>query len=396
MSGVREFRRQDIVEVAALWLKVFRRRDGPASKPLLDYFEELFFGGPWRDESLPSLVYEKRGRGIVGFIGVLPRAMMFGKRPIKVAVATQLLVDRDAYAAAQLMRKFLSGKQDLSLSDGANENSERLWQAAGGSVALLYSLDWIRVLRPSQYVMTRLKRRDRLMPLAKVLWPFCQAADAAVVRSRLGRYWLPEVADTVAEEDPADETLLWCIRHLSGDRALQPEYDLDSFRWLLRKASEKQMHGALRKGVVRDTNGEIAGWYLYYLKKGDIGQVLQLGGKPKAIRKVLDRLFYQAWRQGAVAISGELEPRFVRELAASRCRFGQSGYSVLVQARNRDLLHAIFRGDAFLSRLEGEWWARFSDQEWSLEVPASQDSRTLRTQARIFEPDVCRSPYGGK
>jgi hypothetical protein len=373
-----------------LWLKVFRRSRGPASEPLQDYFREIFFNNPWRDESLPSLVFEERGRGIVGFLGVLPRTMTFNERPIKVAVATQLMVDEDAcpaYAAAKLVRKFFTGEQDLSLSDGASEDAERLWQAADGEVALLDSLAWTRVLRPTEYVMELLKRREPWMLVAKALRQVCRAVDAAVVRSRLGRrYWLPEMDGTAVEEQPGEDTLLWCIRHLAGNRALKPEYELDSFRWLLRQASEKQMFGGLRKGVVRDTHGEIMGWYLYYLKQGGIGQVLQIGGKPKCMRKVLNQLFCQAWRQGAVAISGKLEPRFVKELAQNRCGFTWPGYGVLVQSGNREILNAIHQGDAFLTRLEGEWWARFSDPGWSLEGP----SRGAPVAGVGHLPDRCK------
>jgi hypothetical protein len=33
----------------------------------------------------------------------------------------------------------------------------------------------------------------------------------------------------------------------------------------------------------------------------------------------------------------------------------------LIHSRNEKLLNAIYHGDAFLSRLEGEWWMRFCD-----------------------------------
>jgi hypothetical protein len=31
----------------------------------------------------------------------------------------------------------------------------------------------------------------------------------------------------------------------------------------------------------------------------------------------------------------------------------------MVHSNKPELLHAIHRGDAFLTRLEGEWWMRF-------------------------------------
>ena len=379
MNGIRPFRREDVPEVVELWLKVFHKTDQPAPESLRAYFRETFFEGPWRDENLPSLVYEDEGSRIVGFLGVLPRVMRFNGRPIKVAVATQLMIDeraRAVYPGVKLMKRFFAGTQDLSFSDGANETSEKLWRAAGGDVAVLYSLDWSRVLRPVQYVLAHVKRRKpSLRAVTEALRPLCRLFDAVIVRSGVARwlrlYWLPDATGVTVDEDPCADTLLWCVRNLSGNRALQPEYEPDSFRWLLKEAGEKTFHGNLRKGVVRDANREILGWYLYYLRPGEAGQVLQFGGRPKCIRKVLDCLLLQAWKQGAVAVCGELEPRFAKALADSRCRFTWSSCSVVMQSKTREILDAIHRGDAFLTRLEGEWWARFADPGWARHASAS-------------------------
>ena len=211
----------------------------------------------------------------------------------------------------------------------------------------------------------RLKTQKPLLGIAKAVWPLSRGLDAIILGSRLAPRWLPEMPNGIAAEDSTEATLLSCIERFSSDRALQPQYDLDAFRWLLRQAAEKKMYGALRKAVLRDSRGEIIGWYLYYLKPGQIGEVLQFGGRPKTIQKVLNHLFYDAWRQGAVALSGETEPRFAKDLAKARCEFALPGYGVLMQSKNPDLLNAVHRGNAFLSRLEGEWWARFSDPGWS-------------------------------
>ncbi len=374
MDPIRAFRRDDIPGVARLWLRIFDERERRAPKALQDYFRDIFFDGPWVDPSLPSLVYEEQGLGIVGFIGVIPRRMTFNGQPVRVAVATQLMADERSrsYPAVKLMRRFLDGEQDLSFSDGANDLAEKLWRACGGSVALLYSLKWTRILRPAQYARRLLCVHGRTWTsalAAAALKPVCHALDALAARTEAGARWLPESSNLLIDRDPQDETLFWCVNHLSGERALRPEYDIESFRWLLTRAADKQMHGTLRKAVVREPGGQIAGWYLYYLDPGGVGQVLQFGARPASVRRVLNSLFQEARSQGAVAVSGELEPRFMKEIATSRCEFTWPGYAVLAQSRNPDLLNAVHRGDAFLTRLEGEWWARFSDRMWSLEEP---------------------------
>lgn len=367
MGEVREFDQQDIPAVAGLWLRVFRGYDGSAPPALLEYFREIFFQSPWRNDSLPSFVYDDDNRRIVAFLGVIPRRMTFRKQPITVAVATQLAEEesgRSEYAAVKLFKRFFTGPQDLSFSDGANEASERLWQASGGNIALLYSMDWTRVLRPAQYARVLLEPRKHLVPFARILPPICLVFDSLVLRSRLGVYWQPDSAESMTEEEPTDEALLSCVRQFSADSALQPEYDLEAFRWLLKEASAKKMYGALRKRIVREAGGDIAGWYIYYVKPSEVAEVLQFGGRPKLIRKVLNHLISDAWRQGAVAVSGGLEPRFAKDLGKERCGFTWTG-SVLAQSRNPEILQAIQLGDAFLSRMEGEWWARFSDPDWS-------------------------------
>jgi hypothetical protein len=157
---------------------------------------------------------------------------------------------------------------------------------------------------------------------------------------------------------------------------LRPDYRGEAFSWLLARAAEKQMYGTLHRAVVRELNGEAVGWYLCYLKPGGIGQVLQFGARPRRVCEVLNCLSFEALRHGAVAISGGVEPRFTRELAASRCELSWPDCAVLAHSTNREILNAINGGDAFLSRLEGEWWARFSDPAWIVDSQR-QDRRML-------------------
>jgi hypothetical protein len=356
-----------------LWLRVFHRKAGPVAKPLKDYFRQVFFDNPWADADLPSLVYEEPGRGIAGFLGIIPRWMVFNGRRIRVAVASQLMVDGSdrAYPAAKLMRRLFAGPQDLAFSDGANDFSERLWRACGGDVALLYSLQWTRILRPILYARSLIRTRGgwHYALAADALGPACHALDALVARTGPGARWLPDCADCTIVDDPADDVLYEEVRGLAAGRRLQPGDDFESFRWLLHRAAEKRMYGALRKAVVHEPGGRVLGWYLCYMKPGAVAQVLQFGARSHAVHKVLNCLFYRARSEGAVAISGELEPRYTRELAAARCDFGWPGCAVVAHTRDTALLNAIHRGDAFISRLEGEWWARFSDAEWAQAEP---------------------------
>lgn len=385
MNGIREFRRDDIGRVAELWMQAFRGQPRAASPALQDYFRDILFDNPWHDTGLPSLVYEDQARHVVGFLGVIPRRMQFRGESLRVAVATQLMVDEKrcpAYAAAKLLRRFLAGPQDLSLSDGANDAGGKLWRACGGEAAVLQSFNWTRVLRPAQYLRLRLRQRPRLARAATPLWPLAWGMDACLEGSGLNR-WRPEPPERGLLEEPLNEAnLLECLDRLGCRRSLKPEYTASSLRWLLRRAADKQNHGELKAAVLRGA-GSAAGWYLYYLRPGGLAQVLQFGARANVSAAVINHLFHRAWAEGAVAITGGMEPQHAAELALARCSFSLPGYGVLLHSRRPDIAHAIHGGDAFLSRLEGEWWARFSDAQWSQpEPPAGPSSHGMRGMSR--------------
>ena len=76
-------------------------------------------------------------------------------------------------------------------------------------------------------------------------------------------------------------------------------------------------------------------------------------------REVLDHLFYHAWRQGAVAVTGRLDPRFMQALSDKYCLLHRRGPWVLVKANKPELVRAFETGTAWFSRLDGEWSLRF-------------------------------------
>lgn len=88
-------------------------------------------------------------------------------------------------------------------------------------------------------------------------------------------------------------------------------------------------------------------------------QHLSLTDGHGAAELVVDHLFYHAWRKGALAVSGRLQADFFEALKAKRCIFHGGGAPLLVYSRQHDLIEAVRAGDAFLTRLDGEWWMPF-------------------------------------
>src|SRR3954468_7068199 len=173
MGNVRAFSCGDVGEVSQLWARVFAPNAALSMRSLEQYFEEVFLFSPWSHRELPSLVYEDKGE-VVGFLGVLPRLMQFSGKTVRVAVASQLMIDPRKprpFASLELIRKFFAGRQDLSFSDGANEAGLGLWECAGGTIAELYSPVWTRVLRPAEYSMALCHGRRLFHPLPQALSP---------------------------------------------------------------------------------------------------------------------------------------------------------------------------------------------------------------------------------
>lgn len=363
MSRVRPFVENDIPQVAELHRQVFRT--GERLSPLLEdsyrsYFSNIFLNHPWQEKAIPSLVCHNGDGRILGFLGVLPRGMCIGSQPILAAVSSQFIVEpggHGAIAAVQLLKAFMAGPQDLSIADDAGSASRRLCEGLGGSTALLYSIYCGRILRPLQFLISRLEKRQLHPHVVAASYPLCRLFDgmAARVSSSVFR----QVAPRVVGEELDEETLCQCLCESSKNRTLRPVYDVTSLKWLLDVLSKKNGFGSFRKVVVRNESMQTLGWYLCYLRRGEIGEVLQVGAKEGAIGEVLDHLFYNAWRQGAIAVSWRLEPGLMQQLGEKGCFFHHRGNWMVVHSKKPGLLEAIHRGDAFLTGLEGEWCMRF-------------------------------------
>jgi hypothetical protein len=356
-TRIRPFTPKDIPEVVDLHKRVFPGNPFSPSE-LQIHFRHLFFENPWYDADLPSLVYQEQGENICGFYGVIPRRMRMQGWPIRAAVSSQFMVDpsvRNRLAAVELQRTFFAGPQDLSFTDGANDASRRIWEGLGGLTALPYSVHWTRLLRPARYFLERWKERGLSTLAQGGMRPFSAVADfLAAHRHRSPFHQAPQPPEEYFDW----EDLLGLLPEFVGSKSLCPDYDGRSLRWLLEEANSKKSHGQLRKSLVRNGARQIVGWYMYYLNPNGISQVLQLVATRNSIRRVLGQLFFHAWRSGSFAVSGRMDPEFATDFSEERCLFSFSGPRMLVHSRRADLREAIQRGDAFLTRLEGEWWMR--------------------------------------
>ncbi|MCF7855114.1 MAG: hypothetical protein K9N51_09980 [Candidatus Pacebacteria bacterium] len=313
---------------------------------------------------MPSLVYESPVDGITGFLGVFRRPMVFRGNLIDAAIGTQFLVDPDkrqgGITALQLLRKFLSGPQQLSITDGAQDTTRLLWQAAGGDAVFLQCLDWFRILRPASHNLLLLRKRKRLNSFLQFLTPVSKVVDSMVHRLPVGPYRLCPASGV--KEAASLDAILEAMTRFSKQYSLHPSLNEMQLRWLLDYATLSEKRGSLHRAVARDSRGQPAGWGLYYIQPGDTCKVLQVGGPEHYLVKVLTHIYNHAWREGGTAVSGRLQPWLLGPLPRRNCYARCLSLGVLAHSKNKDILHAIHAGDAFLSRLEGEWWMAFGER----------------------------------
>jgi hypothetical protein len=234
-----------------------------------------------------------------------------------------------------------------------------MWLAINGVAPALLNLTWTRLLRPARFALGLLEEHA-IVPrfLSRAARPFCVAPDALAGRLRWNRGW--REGDELVERTLDAATMLSYLGDVVGGRALLPLYDHSSLEWVMGEAARKTKLGVWRaRSIHRGT--QVLGWYLYYARRGGTSEVIQVAARNGAFDAVFKRLLADAWRAGATAVRGRVDPRYVDELSANHCWFRREGTSVLVHSRHPAVLDALQTGDTFLSRLEGEWYLRFVD-----------------------------------
>lgn len=156
-------------------------------------------------------------------------------------------------------------------------------------------------------------------------------------------------------EEPASAADLVAAEALLCDaRLFRPVYDEHGLAWLLDMHERRPDVGQLRRAIVRDAGGRLLGWFVYLLRPAGTAEVLQLGGTPDSIRPVLSHLVHHAWKHGALALSGRLDPRFMRAFMQSGLDFLPGLNWMLVHARSADIRAALHEGQCILSGMEAD------------------------------------------
>lgn len=360
MATIRAFREDDIDRVARLHHEVFPPDNGPAPLDAYrTYLREVFLRGPRPDSGLSSLVCEERDGALTGFLGVVPVRMSLDGRPLWATVCTQFCVDprRRGMAGLMLIRHHFAGPQDLSITDGANGATKRVWCWAGGEAVMSCSLHFVRPLQPVRFALSLAERRPALAGLARRMTAPARVLDRVLARVPESPFRLSSPATSGVPLE-AEVMVAW-FPEIARERPLAPLYELEALTWYLRRA-EAAPGGDVARVLVRDSGGKLLGWYIYHRARGGTAQLLQLAAPADGARQVLDHLLYDAWQAGMTVVSGRLDLALGQAYSDRHCLFSRRGPWMLVNARDPALVELFHRGKALFSRLDGEWCARFS------------------------------------
>jgi hypothetical protein len=357
MAQIRACTSDDIPAIAALFQKTFRDPQRQASASLISYLDELFLHHPWHDPELSSKVFVRPDSGVGGFIGVLPLRMSFRGRPVRAAAAGSLMVDHpeeNPLAGARLLRSFVAGPQDLSVSETANALSRRMWHQLGGEAVPGESMDWFRIFHPAGFSLIAAGRR---FPPIALLGPIAAGFDWLADRTN-GFFRLDEPAhDPGRDADVDDDTLLRHMIDFAAGYSLRPQWDPATLKWLVSQAARKQGPGTLFRRAVYGRDGAALGCYLYYGGARRLATVLQIFARPGAAGAVVDSLLVHARRNRNVGVRGRVHPRLLDALQQRRCLFVCRSATVM-HTRDAELTEAIRRGDDLMIGLAGESWTR--------------------------------------
>jgi Acetyltransferase (GNAT) domain len=359
MKGIRKLTREDLPQVADLYEYVMRSKVRKAPPGMAAYFERIFFDSPWYDPEIPSYVFEDNGQ-ILGFAGSHVRKMFFKGKPIRMGVLGQLIADpdvRNMAVGAFLMKKYMSGPQEISSMEMCADGMRLIWENLGGKTVHINSLNYTRLFRPTKFVANQVLNRGKLTSFKGALRGTADVFDAVVRKA---------YKPLVTEDKPQDEELtiekyLEYLPVILGRRALVPNYDAEFLKWQFFEMAQVESKGTLFSYLVRDAEkNDVIGWYIYQMKPQDKGHIVQVEAKKGFEKEVLNHLFADAQRRGATLLHGRVEPNIHVPLVAANRTWLHSRYDrTLIYSKSPELMLAYYSGDAMFTRMEGEFWMGF-------------------------------------
>ncbi|HWU60395.1 MAG TPA: hypothetical protein VN112_00065 [Ensifer sp.] len=359
MSEVRPLAADDIGAVTALYYRILRQGKAAPPAALAAYFRAFYLDSPYRDPDIPALVHVADDGRVSGFVGVHLVPYLLGERKLRAAYCGALMSEdheSDPLAGARLLKAFISGPQDVSLSETANVISETMWTKLRGRTIPGYSFEWFRVLRPAGFASAlageKVTLLQHLAPVARII------DGRGTGKSSLTRFALTPAPAGLALEDADFAGFADAVRKLNAAKLVKPDWAHGYLDHVLANAVIKPAYGQAHMGLVKTKSGEPIGAFLYHLKPSGIGRVLEVSAMPGRLGPVLDLLFAHALENGAAGLRGRSSPELI-EAATGRSMIMATISSTVVHSKDPAIAEAFLSGNSMLTGLAGERWNRF-------------------------------------
>jgi hypothetical protein len=353
-SFVRPVAADDIPAVGRLFQMVFRKTDDAPTASLLGYLERVFISSRSAEPDISSLVHQSADGEINGFIGIVAMPFLVDGVKRRAAFAGTLMVDeraRDPLAGARLLRAFLAGPQDITLSETANEISQSLWRRLRGMILPDYSLDWVRVFKPAGFALaSAAMRKPALGRLRLATLPLDHVA-ARLMKSAPKR---PDAG--LSDRSVDDAELVASLERFTAHYAVRPDWTCMDMPGMLADARQKSRYGTMVQSLVVRGQTPI-GVFIYHAKPRGIAHVLQIAAASGRMQDVVDQLFSHAFERGLVGLRGRTQPALLEVLLVKDCCFVHRTATVAL-SRDQVFLGRVASGNAFINGLAGETWIR--------------------------------------
>lgn len=358
MTRIRPLRQEDLPQVVSLYRSYLAWPLVADEHDLVASFERIFVDAPFTDPEIPSLVWADGGGEVVGFLGSLVHPMRFDGRPMRLACSSSLVVApqaRKGGVGALLLRKYLAGPQDLTITDTAEAATEQLWKRLGGSSLPLASIVWLVPLAPLRMVVGVALWRSgwhRVLPLVRPLCAPVDAVFARLPRSIAGRE--PDDLDDLYEVALSPDLLIEHLRLGPGDVRMWRDHDTASLARQFDEMGGARSKGRLVRNAVYCRGGTPVGWYVAYLRPNDVFEIVHAERSAGNETLLVSHMLRKARDLKASAVQGRLEPWLLESLPRRAVML--SHVKFLYHSRSEPVRDAVRAGEALVTGLEGDMW----------------------------------------
>ncbi len=318
------------------------------------FLEGILIDYPWADPELTSLVATGGDGEILGFVGAQARMVLFDGAPVRGVCVSHLAVvpgGRAGAAGALLLRRLLTGAQDLTWSDSANEVVVRMWRTFGGHLDHARVLDWMIVLRPGRWLRRVAAKSLKAGAPNRAEAPVGALPFHAAGR-RLAPRAFPPLDPEVVGEDASPATIVEHLAEMTRHIRLRVDYGEPHLEHLFGRVEAAT--GPLTHRLVRRA-GQPIGWYAYLRPLGGVCRVLHVAGSPTDADAVFGELVAHARASGATAVTGRMEP-FLEEPLRNRMAVLGFARMPVIHTHNPDIRGVLATSSSLLTQLESEWF----------------------------------------